>query len=138
MKKIVLKSSLILFVLALFGSSYAFADSASVTITEPENGATVSGPVKVCMEVHGVEVQPAKEGVHSGKGHHHILVDVDLPADLTQPIGKDKNHIHMGDGSTCKTIKLDAGHHVIRTLFASGNHVPLSPVVTDTVEIMVE
>lgn len=138
MKKIVLKSSIILLVLFLFGFSKAFADSAAVTITEPATGAAVSSPVKVCMAVHGVEVQPAKKGVHSGKGHHHILVDVDLPADLSQPIGKDKNHIHMGDGSTCKTIKLDAGTHVIRTLFANGNHVPVSPTLTATVVVTVK
>ena len=138
MNKFVLKSSIVLFVLFLFGASHAFADTAAVTITEPATGATVSSPVKICMAVHGVEVQPAKKGVHSGKGHHHILVDVDLPADLSKPIGKDKNHIHMGDGSTCKTVQLDAGTHVIRTLFASGNHVPYNPALTATVVVTVK
>ncbi len=138
MKKIILKLSIILFVLVLFGFSKAFADSAAVTITQPATGATFSSPVIVCMAVHGVEVQAAKKGVHKGKGHHHILVDVDLPADMSKPIGKDKNHIHMGDGSTCKTIKLDAGTHVIRTLFANGAHVPLCPSLTATVVVTVK
>jgi len=30
------------------------------------------------METHEVEGEPAKKGVHEGKGHHHILVDIDL------------------------------------------------------------
>ncbi len=110
----------------------------SVKISEPKDGATVSSPVKVCMEVSGVTVEPAKKGVNEGKGHHHILVDVDLPKDLSKPIGKDANHVHMGDGSTCKELKLESGKHTLRTLFATGNHVPYNPPLTDTVMITVK
>ena len=106
-------------------------------ITEPATGTTVSSSVKVCMDVHGVVVQPAKKGTNPGKGHHHLLIDVDLPTDLSKRISKDANHVHMGDGSTCKTLNLSSGKHVIRTLFADGGHVPLSPVVTSTVIITV-
>ena len=56
----------------LFNIPNAFAGGA-VVITEPANGATVSSPVKVCMDVHGVEVQPAKKGINPGKGHHYLL-----------------------------------------------------------------
>ena len=138
MKIFFIGSSVVMSVLFLFGISLAIADTDAVTITEPANGSTVSSPVKVCMAVHGVEVQPAKKGVNKGKGHHHILVDVGLPTDLSKPIGKDANHIHMGDGSTCKEIKLSAGKHVIRTLFAAGNHVPCNPPLTATVVVNVK
>ena len=138
MKKILMQSSVVLFALFLYGVSLTFADTAAVTISEPATGSTVSSPVKVCMAVNGVEFQPAKKGVNEDKGHHHILVDVGLPADLSKPIGKDANHIHMGDGSTCKEIKLSAGKHVIRTLFASGNHVPYNPPLTATVVVTVK
>ncbi len=124
-------------VLFVFGITSASAGN-SVKITEPQDGATVSSPVKVCMETHGVEVEPAKKGIHDGKGHHHILVNVDVPGDLTKPIGKDAQHIHMGDGSTCKEVKLDAGKHTIRTLFAKGNHVPYDPALTDAVHVTVK
>lgn len=90
------------------------------------------------MTPWGVEFEPAKKGVNEGKGHNHILVDVDLPSDLSQPIGKDANHIHMGDGSSCKMINLSSGKHTIRTLFAKGNHIPYSPPISDTVVINVE
>ena len=101
-------------------------------------GNTVSSPMKVCMAVDEVEVQPAKKGVNSGKGHHHLLIDVDLPKDLSQRIGKDANHVHMGDGSTCKELKLGSGKHVIRALFASGGHVPYSPTITSKVTVTVK
>ena len=110
----------------------------SVKISEPKDGATVSSPVKVCMKVSGVEVEPAKKGVNAGKGHHHILVDVELPADLSKPIAKDANHVHMGDGSTCKELKLEAGKHTLQTLFAQGNHVPYNPPLTDKVTVTVK
>jgi hypothetical protein len=61
-----------------------------------------------------------------------------VPADLSKPIGKDANHIHMGDGSTCKELTLDAGGHTIRALFAKGNHVPYSPAITTAVKVTVK
>jgi hypothetical protein len=99
MKSIYSKLVMSLVFLFIMGVTSAVAGNA-VTITDPPNGAMVSSPVKVCLATEGVEVQPAKKGVNEGKGHHHIIVDVDLPKDLSKPIGKDANHIHMGDGST--------------------------------------
>jgi len=137
MKNAYAKLTLLFFFLFFTGATSALAGNA-VTITDPPNGAMVSSPVKVCMATEGVEVQPAKEGVHEGKGHHHLIVDTDLPHDLSKPIGKDANHIHMGDGSTCKEIELSAGKHTIHTLFAKGNHVPYDPALTATVTINVK
>jgi hypothetical protein len=137
MKNIYSKLMMSLVFLFIAGATNAFAGNA-VTITDPPNGAMVSSPVKVCMTTEGVEVEPAKKGVNAGKGHHHIIVDVELPKDLSKPIGKDANHIHMGDGSTCKEIKLSAGKHIIRALFAQGNHVPYNPALTATVTINVK
>ena len=135
------KMKLILSLSLIFGltASTSFAgDTQAVIISKPRDGATVSSPVEVCMTPWGVEFEPAKKGVNEGKGHNHILVDVDLPSDLSQPIGKDANHIHMGDGSSCKTINLSSGKHTIRTLFAKGNHIPYNPPISDTVVINVQ
>ena len=90
------------------------------------------------MTAWRIVVEPAKKGVNEGRGHNHILVDVALPSDLSKPIGKDANHIHMGDGSSCKSIKLSRGKHTIRTLFAKGNHVPYNPPISDTIVITVK
>ena len=117
--------------------SGAFAVQA-VTIVKPANKADVGGEVEVCMEVSGITVEPAKKGVNDGKGHHHLLIDVDLPSDLSKPIGKDSNHVHMGDGSTCKKLSLATGSHTIRALFAKGNHVPYNPVISDTITVNVK
>lgn len=112
-------------------------DYRAVSIVRPVNNSEVYSPVTVCMATWGVQAEPAKKGVNDGKGHHHIIVDVELP-DLSKPIPKDANHIHMGDGSTCKTIKLSAGKHTVRTLFGKGNHIPYNPALSDTIVILVK
>ena len=122
---------------AIPAAPVALPGTAAVTITSPSNGAMVASPVLVCMGVQGVTVEPAKNGVNAGKGHHHILVDAAIP-DLSKPVGKDATHIHMGDGSTCKALTLAAGTYAIRTLFAQGNHVPFSPALTATVVVTVK
>ena len=137
MNKIWTKWLLLAAVLLVVSVSTAYAGGA-VVITEPGTGSTVSNLVKVCMAVDEVEVQPAKKGVNPGKGHHHLLIDVDLPKDLSQKIGKDAKHVHMGDGSTCKELKLGSGKHVIRALFANGGHVPYNPAITSTVIVTVK
>ena len=137
MKNISMKWFVLGVILIVFSTSTVYANE-SVKITAPPNGAKVSSPVKVCMEVHEVEVEPAKKGVNAGKGHHHLFIDVDLPKDLRQKIGKDANHVHMGDGSICKELKLGSGKHVIRALFANGGHVPYSPAITSKVTVTVK
>jgi uncharacterized protein DUF4399 len=137
MKKLKLILSLSL-IFGLFASASYAGDTQAVVISKPRDGATVSSPVEVCMTPWGIEFEPAKKGVNEGKGHNHILVDVALPSDLSKPIGKDANHIHMGDGSSCKTIKLSRGKHTIRILFAKGNHIPYNPPISDTIVINVQ
>lgn len=108
-----------------------------VSITKPAQASTVLAPVEICMSTSGYTVEPAKNGVNPGKGHHHLLIDVPVPADLSKPIGKDANHVHMGDGSSCKTLDLSPGIHTIRALFAKGNHVPYDPPVTAAIVVLV-
>ena len=140
MKKISIESLVLAAVCLIFSSSTVYAasyedteDIGAVVITEPTTGSTVSSPVKVCMAVDGVMVRPASKGDNPGTGHHHLLIDINLPRDLSKGLGKDANHIHMGDGSACKVLKLASGKHIIRTLFATGFHVPYNPAITSTV-----
>jgi hypothetical protein len=140
MKKISIEWLVLAAVCFIFSSSSVYAasyaeteDVGAVVITEPTTGSIVSSPVKVCMAVDGVMVQPANKGVKPGTGHHHLLVDINLPRDLSKMLDKDENHIHMGDGSPCKELKLAPGKHIIRTLFATAAHVPYNPAITSTV-----
>jgi len=111
-----------------------WAAERSVRIIQPQNNAKVANPVKVCMELNGLVLQRAKEGVQEGKGHHHILMN-SLPIDLSQPI--QKGEIHMGDASRCRELTLKPGLNIIYAVFAYGNHVPYDPPITDKIIITV-
>ena len=109
----------------------------ALTITQPATLSNVSSPLKVCMATNGYTVEPAKKGVNPGKGHHHLIIDEAIPSDLSKPVAKNDTHIHMGDGSKCKTINLTKGQHTITALFAQGNHVPYNPPVSAGVTVTV-
>jgi hypothetical protein len=113
------------------------SSSKVISIRTPATLSNVSSPLEVCMSMNGYTVEPAKNGVNAGKGHHHLLIDVPIPYDLSKPIAKDGNHVHMGDGSKCKTLELTKGQHTIKALFAQGNHVPYNPRISDGVTVFV-
>lgn len=152
MKTFVLISVIASTFLFVSGLSTAYAEEfQAVFFRQPsmDRLTTWRSPVKVCLGVIGLEVEPAKNGVNKGKGHHHIIVDVHLPQpvenpanvdpvrnphgmDFIKPLRKDKNHVHFGGGSACAKIKLSSGKHVLRALFSKGNHVPYYPPITAT------
>jgi len=134
----VTKKGLMLAGLLFLGGNLVGCVFGPIKITKPVQTSTVTSPVEVCMDVTGYVVEPAKNGVNPGTGHHHLLVDVPLPEDLSKPINKDSNHIHMGDGSSCKILNLEPGWHTIQTLFANGNHIPYNPPITTSIAVQVK
>lgn len=113
--------------------------SASVRITQPEDGSTVpQGPLEVVFEVEGVEIAPAGT-MDEGTGHHHLIVDAEVVS-WTEPIGVEEGrYIHMGQAQTSFTVEgLAPGEHRLIAVVADGVHIPLDPPVADTVHIIVE
>jgi len=66
-------------------------------------------------------------------------VDVkDMPA-AGQPIPKDEQHLHFGNGQTETTVKLAPGKHTLQLELADENHVPFDPpIVSKPVTITVK
>lgn len=113
------------------------AAPASVSITEPADGAEVdAGPLRVVMETTGIEIVAAGT-MDAGTGHHHLIVDGDV--DWTLPIPNDPGvHYHMGLAETEFTLEdLPPGQHRIIAVVADGVHVPLDPPVADTIHVTV-
>jgi hypothetical protein len=112
--------------------------AAKVKITAPKDGATVSGPVKVTLEASGVEIVPATDE-RPGTGHHHLFVDHDLtPVADTIPRGR-TGIIHLGRGQTEFVLdSLQPGPHRVIAVVADWRHVPLKPLVVDTVRFTVK
>jgi hypothetical protein len=103
---------------------------------EPADGAVVSSPVHVVFGLSGMGVSPAGFE-HANAGHHHLLIDTDLP-DLDAPIPSDANHRHFGGGQTEADIELEPGTHTLQLLLGDYRHVPFDPpVVSERITIEV-
>ena len=61
-------------------------------------------------------------------GHHHLLVDTDLPP-LDKPIPNDENHLHFGGGQTETELSLSPGPHTLQLLLGDADHIPHTPPV---------
>lgn len=118
-------------------SRTASAEGAACYIISPEDGDTVQSPVTVRFGLSGMGVAPA--GFQkAGTGHHHLLVDTDLP-ELGLPIPADDAHRHFGGGQTEVSIELSPGQHTLQLLLADERHVPHDPPVkSERITIMVK
>ena len=77
---------------------------------EPQDKANISGPVKIIFGLKDFGVAPAGYDIDN-TGHHHLLINVDFPIDLTTPIPADSNHIHFGSGQTETVLDLPKGEY---------------------------
>lgn len=110
----------------------------TVKITSPTNGATVTAPVKVTLQATGVKIVPATVE-RPGTGHHHLFVDHDLTwISDTIPKGS-PGIIHLGRGQSEFVLdSLKPGPHRIIAVVADWRHIPLNPLVADTVRFTVK
>jgi hypothetical protein len=116
---------------------------AKTLFVEPQDGATVSGPlvdgkvvVHVKMGAEGIEVKPAGEQI-DGTGHHHIIVD-GQGVPLADAVPKDETHLHFGKGQTEADVPLAPGPHMLTLQFADGAHLSYGPQLSSTVKVQVE
>ncbi len=85
-------------------------------ITAPLDGATVSAPVTVSVEVMGMQDMGAQHHAHL-----HLLIDSPLPAAGTM-IPMDDKHIHLMHGEQKASIRLAPGKHTIQAIIGGDNH----------------
>jgi len=101
---------------------------AEVYIISPKDGAKVKGPVTVVFGLKGMGIAPA--GIKfDNTGHHHLLVDADVPADLSKPLPADEHNLHFGKGQTETSLTLTPGTHSLQLLLADSLHTPHDPAV---------
>lgn len=107
-------------------------------IISPADQAVVSSPVTVKFGLENMAISPA--GVpHENSGHHHLLIDTPLPADMTMPIPSDAKHLHFGKGQTETTIELPPGQHTLQLLVGDYLHRPhAQPVISEKITITVK
>ena len=102
------------------------ASGAEVYIISPKDGAKVKGPVVVLFGLKGMGIAPA--GVKfDNTGHHHLLVDMDVPSDLSVPMPATDKLLHFGKGQTQTSLTLAPGKHTLQLVFADLNHMAFNP-----------
>jgi hypothetical protein len=84
--------------------------------------------VRVQFGLRGMGIAPA--GVKfDNTGHHHLLIDTDLPANPAAPLPATDKIVHFGKGQTETTLTLPPGTHTLQLLLGDMNHIPHDPPV---------
>jgi hypothetical protein len=107
----------------------------SVDFANLKDGYVTRSPFQVDFAIRGMGVVPAGKP-HPKAGHHHLLVNTPLPANVGEKIPFNDFHRHFGKGQTGTTIALPPGKHKLRLLFADHDHRPyfvFSPDISVTV-----
>ncbi len=99
---------------------------AKVFIISPKNGETVASPVTVKFGIKGMTLVPAGTK-QENSGHHHLLIDTDPPADMSQPLPATDKIVHFGKAQTETTVTLPPGKHTLQLLLGDQNHIPHNP-----------
>ncbi len=122
--------------LAIAGDSPA-PDNARVYFLWPKNGTTIKGgKFWARFGLQNMGVAPAGV-VKSGTGHHHLIIDADLPS-FDEEIPADRNHVHYGKGYSEGRVELPPGRHTLQLLFADHGHFPHNPpVYSEKITILV-
>jgi hypothetical protein len=116
--------------LALAQERTASPPGAEAYIISPRDGAKVhADKVLVQFGLKGMGIAPA--GVKfDNTGHHHLLIDTEVPADLSKPLPASDKIVHFGKGQTETTLTtLTPGKHTLQLLLGDMNHVPHDPAV---------
>jgi hypothetical protein len=94
----------------------------------PSDGTVIhGGKFWVRMGLRNMGVAPKGTDVPN-TGHHHLLIDTDLPA-MDEPIPSDRNHLHFGAGETEARVELPPGKHTLQLLLGDKDHIPHDPPV---------
>ena len=107
-------------------------ENAVAYIVWPPDGAVIAGGrFWLRMGLRNMGVAP--KGVKMANvGHHHVLIDTELPA-MDQQIPNDRNHVHFGAGETEARIELPPGKHTLQLLLGDDNHIPHQPPIHSNV-----
>lgn len=93
--------------------------------TNVESGARIETPFLLKFGLSGGwGIAPIVSPVAGRAGHHHLLVNRDLPLDFKQPLPFNDQYIHFGKGQMEAVINLEPGKYTLRLLLADDKHLP--------------
>ena len=140
MRKAIINAILVAAVVApapAFAAGTPSPENAEVYIIWPTEGTVIhGGKFWLRMGLRNMGVCPKGFNIPN-VGHHHVLIDADLPA-MDEQIASDRNHLHFGAGETEARIELAPGKHTLQLLLGDHQHVPhVPPVYSKKISIIV-
>lgn len=97
--------------------------SAETYFTNLKDGGVYEAPFVARFGLSMRGLVPA--GKTAGRaGHHHLLVNQDLPLDFKKPLPFTDQYIHFGKGQMEMLVNLPPGKYQLRLLLADQGHIP--------------
>ena len=104
------------------------ANAEEYIIWPPDGAVIKGGKLWVRMGLRNMGVAPKGVDIPN-TGHHHLLIDTDLPP-LDEVIPSDRNHLHFGGGQTEARLEdLPPGKHTLQLLLGDSEHRPHDPPI---------
>jgi hypothetical protein len=123
---------------AVLAQGKAPAKDALLYFIWPQNGAVIKGGFWCRFGLRNMGVTHAGEDFQNS-GHHHLLIDVNDPLGVNEPIPQDKNHVHFGAGPDRSSHRTAAGKHTLQLVLGDAKHYPFNPpLVSEKITITVK
>ena len=88
-----------------------------------KDGASIETPFVLKFGLTGMGLAPIVKPV-AKTGHHHLLVNRDLPMDFSQPLPFNDQYIHFGKGQMETVLTFVPGKYTLRLVLADDKHIP--------------
>lgn len=99
------------------------AEQPASYFTNLRDGDTVESPFVLRFGLTRYGLAPITKPV-AQTGHHHLLVNRELPLDFTQPLPFNDQYIHFGKGQMETVLNFAPGAYTLRLLMADHKHIP--------------
>lgn len=91
--------------------------------TNLQDGASIETPFLLKFGLTGMGIAPIVKPV-AMTGHHHLLVNRELPLDFSKPLPFNDQYIHFGKGQMETVLNFAPGKYQLRLVFADDKHIP--------------
>lgn len=99
--------------------------AAEAYFTNLQNDAQIETPFRATFGLtNGWGLAPISVPTYGKSGHHHLLVNRDLPLDFKQALPFNDQYLHFGKGQMEAVLNLEPGTYNLRLLLADDKHLP--------------
>lgn len=92
--------------------------------TNLKDGSTIDTPFRATFGLSGGwGLAPIAKPMGGKSGHHHLLVNTELPLDFENALPFNNSYLHFGKGQMETVLTLEPGTHVLRLLLTNSRHV---------------